>query len=164
MRNGYGSVVLFGCLAAAASLPAFAQPDKVVVGINMVNPGRFKVEQQNAMLSEMKKAGVRVIRCGVSPDDKGLDFAQGIKIELGVSVQFRDGAPTRQSQPKEFPGMWGTASAANATGFLLVSTSKTPRIEIPSAPKLCPEAFPIKASDDTPRNGAPREPRLLPDC
>jgi hypothetical protein len=59
----------------------------------------------------MKKAGVRVIRCGVSPDDKGLDFAkrvyaQGIKIELGVSVQFRDGAPTRQSQPKEFPGMW----------------------------------------------------------
>jgi len=111
MKKVYGSVVLSGCLVAVASFSAFAQPDKVVVGINMVNPGRFKVEQQNAMLSEMKKAGVRVIRCGVSPDDKGLDFAkrvyaQGIKIELGVSVQFRDGAPTRQSQPKEFPGMW----------------------------------------------------------
>ena len=41
-----------------------------------------------------------------------------------------------------------TASAANASGFLLVSLSKTPRLEIPAPPKFCPEAFPIKASDN----------------
>jgi hypothetical protein len=40
------------------------------------------------------------------------------------------------------------ASAANASGFLLASLSKTRRIDIPrSTPKLCSEAFPIKASD-----------------
>jgi hypothetical protein len=40
---------------------------------------------------------------------------------------------------------------------LLVSLSKTPRIEIPSAPRVCPEAFPIKASDHSPRiNGEVR--------
>src|SRR5439155_19172730 len=36
---------------------------------------------------------------------------------------------------------WRTASAANASGFLLVSSSKTPRIEIPLAPKVCPRRF-----------------------
>src|SRR3984893_8378275 len=38
--------------------------------------------------------------------------------------------------------------AANTSGFLLVSLSKTPRIDTSSAPKVCPEAFPIKASDN----------------
>lgn len=45
----------------------------------------------------------------------------------------------------------GAASAANASGFLLVSLSKMPRIE-PNlfVQVLCAEAFPIKASDDPP--------------
>ena len=42
-----------------------------------------------------------------------------------------------------------TASAANTSGFLLVSSSKTPRIESQPFAKSLPEAFPIKASDHT---------------
>jgi hypothetical protein len=42
-------------------------------------------------------------------------------------------------------------ASANASGFLLVSLSKTPRLGYGSSPWLsCAEAFPIKASDDPP--------------
>ena len=53
-----------------------------------------------------------------------------------------------------------TASAANASGFLLVSLSKTPRISIFTTRNVRPEAFPIKASDHTPGE-TPFRSRLL---
>ena len=47
---------------------------------------------------------------------------------------------------------WLTASAANASGFLQVSLSKMPRTGLlVCAPASCAEAFPIKASDYTPK-------------
>jgi hypothetical protein len=55
---------------------------------------------------------VRVIRCGISNDDKGIDFAkraaaQGIRIQLIVGPEYPPYAPTRAYQPNEFPAMWG---------------------------------------------------------
>ena len=98
-------VLLTSCALASA------QTDSVVVGINWANPQRFSIEKQNAILSEMKKAHVRVIRCGITPDDKGFDFAkrvyaQGIKIDLLVGFRYRPDAPMRPWQPDKFPAMW----------------------------------------------------------
>jgi hypothetical protein len=52
---------------------------------------------------------------------------------------------------------WLTASAANTSSFLLVS-SKTPRIQILLRPKTLPEAFPIKASDHSEAKAKPTIP------
>jgi len=54
----------------------------------------------------------------------------------------------RERVPKQVRIAIDAASAANASGFLLVSLSKMPRIEVHVfAPIVYAEAFPIKASD-----------------
>lgn len=84
----------------------------MVVGVNVVNPLRASVADQNTLLTQLKAAHVRVIRCGIMNDDKGMDFAkrvgeQGIRIQLIVSPEFTPGAPSRAYQPETFPSMWG---------------------------------------------------------
>jgi hypothetical protein len=101
-----------GSVFIAANLLHASQPSSFVVGVNVVNPLRAKVEDQNAVIAQLKSAGVRVIRCGVTPDDKGIDFAKrvhaaGIKIELIVSPQYPSSAPSRPYRPDQFPSMWG---------------------------------------------------------
>jgi hypothetical protein len=75
------------CVLIMAVVPALAQADGVVVGVNLVNqPDRLTPQEQDAILDAMQSAGVRVIRAGIANNDKSLDFAQrvyahGIKIE-----------------------------------------------------------------------------------
>jgi hypothetical protein len=54
--------------------PVLAQD--VVVGVNVINPMRASVADQNAVLSQLEAAHVHVIRCGISNDDKGIDYAK----------------------------------------------------------------------------------------
>lgn len=59
---------------------------ETVVGANVIDPYRLSIDDQNAMLANMKSAGVRVIRASITLDSKGVDFAErawdhGIKIE-----------------------------------------------------------------------------------
>jgi hypothetical protein len=99
-------------LAICCLAPAWARAQEMVVGVNVVNPMRSSVADQNTLLSQLKAAKVRVIRCGISNDDKGIDFArraaaQGIRIQLIVGATYPPGVPTRPYQPTEFPAMWG---------------------------------------------------------
>jgi hypothetical protein len=92
--------------------PGQATSQEMVVGVNVVNPMRASLADQNVLLSQLKAADVRVIRCGISNDDKGIDFAkraaaQGIRIQLIVSPQYPPDTPTRPYKPNEFPAMWG---------------------------------------------------------
>jgi len=101
---------MFTTLAASRTDGA-PQTPKFVVGVNVVNPMRAKVAAQDAIIGQLKAAGVHVIRTWVTPDDKGIDFAKrvyarGIKIELGVGPLYPPAAPARPYQPKEFPSMW----------------------------------------------------------
>jgi hypothetical protein len=87
-------------------------PANLVVGVNIVNPLRASVADQNATIAQVNAAGVRLIRAPLTPDDKSIDlvkrvYAQGIKIELQLSPQYPPNAPTRPYQAKEFPDMWG---------------------------------------------------------
>jgi hypothetical protein len=100
-----------GGMFVAGGLLHASQPSNFVIGVNVVNPLRAKIADQDAVIAQLKAAGVRVIRCGVTPDDKGIDFAKrvyaaGIKIELQVGPQYPTDAPKRPYQPAEFPSMW----------------------------------------------------------
>jgi hypothetical protein len=84
----------------------------MVVGIDVVNPMRSSMADQNALLGQLKQAQVRVIRCGISNNDKGIDFARraaaaGIRIQLIVSPAYPPNAPSRPYQPDVFPEMCG---------------------------------------------------------
>jgi len=105
--------IVASVLAAISSLPPqAARAQYIVVGANVVNPLRASVADQNAVFAQLHAAGVHVIRCGISADAKGIDFAkraaaQDIKIELGVGLKYATGAPTRPYQPEVYPAMWG---------------------------------------------------------
>jgi len=90
--------------------PVHAQD--VVVGVNVVNPMRASVTNQNVLFDQLQAAGVHVIRCGISNDDKGIDFAKraaahGIRIQLITGAQYAPDAPSRPYQPEVYPAMWG---------------------------------------------------------
>ena len=111
MKGPLQLIAVSGCALAVSAALASAQADDAVVGINVINLQKLDADAQNATLSNLKTAGVTVIRTGIAPDDKGIDFAkrayvQGIRIDLILGVQFRANAPTRPWQPKEFPRDW----------------------------------------------------------
>jgi hypothetical protein len=71
---------------------------QMVIGVNVVNPMRASVAEQNTLLSQLNSSHVHVIRCGISNDDKGIDFTrraavQAIRIQLIVSPQYPPDAP-----------------------------------------------------------------------
>jgi hypothetical protein len=92
--------------------PARTPAQDMAVGVNVVNPLRASVADQNDLLSQLKAAQVHIIRCGISNDDKGIDFAQraaaqGIRLQLIVGPQYTPDAPARPYQPDVYPAMWG---------------------------------------------------------
>ena len=64
---------LFPAFITLQSSAVYAQD--VVVGVNVVNPMRASVADQNAVFDQLQAAHVQVIRCSISNDDKGIDFA-----------------------------------------------------------------------------------------
>jgi hypothetical protein len=68
-----GSIAVF-FVAVFFLAPARAPAQDMVVSVNVVNPMRASVADQNTLLSQLKPAQVRVIRCGISDDNKGFRF------------------------------------------------------------------------------------------
>jgi hypothetical protein len=99
-------------LALMLFLPVAASPADLITGMNLGSSGRLTVAQQDALLIDMKAAGVRLIRADIEPDEKGIQFAisartLGIRIDWIVGFGgYRPGAPTRPYQPEKFPEMW----------------------------------------------------------
>jgi len=112
-RQFSGCCFVLACLLTLVAMPVAVRAENVVVGVNMTNADRIDPAQQDAMLSAMKSVGVRVIRAGLAPGEKGIDFArrvyaEGIRIDLLVGFGgYLPGAPTRPYQPQVYPGMWG---------------------------------------------------------
>jgi hypothetical protein len=123
MKKLIGGIVALGCILGTSirSWPAEAQTQPLVLGMN-APMGSLTVEQQNAILAELRAVGIHHIRAGITPDDKGIDFArrawaQGIQIAWLVQLQYRPGAPITP-YPNAF-GTWGgpPLSAADPDRF-----------------------------------------------
>ena len=123
MARFVAGIVALGCLLGMAfgSRPAQAQVKEPILGVNAAI-GSLNVEQQNAILAALHAAGIRYIRTGLTPDDKGVDLArraqaQGVQILWLLQLQYRLGAPSRP-WPNAF-GVWGgpPLSAADPDQF-----------------------------------------------
>jgi hypothetical protein len=120
MKKIFGVLAVGGILCGSpGSRPVQAQD--LVSGVNAAIAS-MSVEQQNAILAQLHPAGVRYIRSGILPGDKGVDFArrallQGIRINWLIQLQYRPGAPERP-YPNAF-GVWGgpPLSAADPEEF-----------------------------------------------
>jgi len=124
-------VGVLGCLLVALSINAMAG-ETVALGVNVVNPQRISAADREVMVDQLQAAGVRVVRVPLAPawgsDDYGpaIDFIRGasergIKADLTVGLQYRDGAQRRPAV-KELPAMWPSfpLSAADPTRFRAV--------------------------------------------
>jgi len=74
-HNRLGSYAVFFTVILFLA-PAQVQAQEMVVGVNVVNPMRAGVADRSALIGQLKAAQARVIRCGISNDDKGIDFAK----------------------------------------------------------------------------------------
>jgi hypothetical protein len=126
------SLVLICCfpiIGVSAISPAHGQ---VVVGVNVVNPQRLSATEREKVLDQLQAAGVRVIRAPLAPPwSRGdyrpaIDFIhrayqRGIKTDLIVGLQYREGAQ-RRPLVKDMPKMWPSypLSAADPARFRAV--------------------------------------------
>jgi hypothetical protein len=109
LRTVFMGALALSCLISVISSAAQAQTRDLVQGANAAM-GSLSVRQQDAILAEPHAAGVRYIRTGITPDDKGVDFArraqaQGMRILWLVELRYRPGAPGRP-WPNAY-GVWG---------------------------------------------------------
>jgi hypothetical protein len=97
--------------ALLSSTPMLAHASDVVVGVDFVfAPYKLPPAQQETILDQMQRAGVRAVRCSLSSDDAGIDFAQrvyahGIKIIWMVGLTPAEGTPWPHA-PQGFKGLW----------------------------------------------------------
>lgn len=116
------------------TLPA-ADP---VVGVNIENADRLSAAQQDAILSALRAAGVRVVRAGLAPEDENqLNFARklyaaGIHIDFlfGFYPNYKAGAPVRPANPK-WPWFWSGVplSYADPDRFRIYFTARLAKFE-----------------------------------
>ncbi len=123
MKKLIDFVHALGCILClcCGCRPVNAQAQDLVLGVNAAIAS-MGVEQQNAVLAQLRAAGVHYIRSGILPDENGVDFArraqaQGIQIDWLVQLQYRPGVPSRP-WPNAF-GVWGgpPLSAADPDQF-----------------------------------------------
>src|SRR5215472_106627 len=134
-------VCALGWFLIALATPA-AAGELATVGVNVVNPQRLSAADREVILDQLQAAGVRVIRAPLAPawggDDYGpaIDFIRraserGIKADVIVGLQYRDGAQRRPAV-KELPAMWPyfPLSAADPTRFRAVFEPLFDQLEI----------------------------------
>ena len=81
-------IILLGCLLFMPAAPILAQTENTLVGINLGHAQTSSIEQQTALLNDLKAAGIHVIRTGIGADDKGLDFVKHVSGELLYGRRF----------------------------------------------------------------------------
>jgi hypothetical protein len=96
-------VTVLSALFFLAALPAAAGAHDVVVGVNAANLTLASVAQQDAMLAQLKAAGVTVLRCNIADNMDVLSLAKraklsGIRLLLVLPMRYRPGASKRAYQ------------------------------------------------------------------
>lgn len=122
------SAVAFASILLAAGVPASGSAG-FVIGVDLDNPQRLIAEQQDAVLDQLQRAQVDVVRAPLKPPWDGEDYgpaidfirkayARGIKTELIVQLQYREDARKRPAI-KGQPDLWPSypLSSADPTRF-----------------------------------------------
>jgi hypothetical protein len=99
-------------LLATCLVPHATHAAALATGINIVNPMRLNEAARTALIAQLRKADVHMVRCGISDDAAGIAFAKalqeaGIRLDLIVGPTYPPGAPSVPYRPAEYPGVWG---------------------------------------------------------
>ncbi len=125
-------VLACGLLISGVGAVSAAHGQSVAVGVNVVNPQRLSAADREKVLGQLQASGVHLIRSPLEPawsaSDYGpaIDFIhhaymRGIKTDLIVGLQYREGAQRRPAV-RDMPKMWPSfaLSAADPARFRAV--------------------------------------------
>jgi hypothetical protein len=109
VRHLLRAALLTVALLVAGAMLSSARAENFVTGVDLVGSAEANFEQQNALIGQLKAAGVHVVRTGFGARDENINLAKplydaGIKIIFMVGPSFPPDAPTRPAMP-DFPGM-----------------------------------------------------------
>ncbi len=112
MGRSHLARILFGVLLLASVLLGSARAAELTTGVIVLNPAGVSVAEQDAIISQLKAAGVHLIRTGMGTDDVRVDFAkrafaQGIKIDALIEPQFPPAAVKQLQQSGDYSKIWG---------------------------------------------------------
>jgi hypothetical protein len=82
-----------------------AQTTQCPVGVNVNSFQNFSATDQQVIVEQLKRSGVRFVRTSLRPDDKNMTLAktlqsEGIGLVLNVGVEFTPNAPLRPADEK----------------------------------------------------------------
>jgi hypothetical protein len=105
-------IVVIPCILFGAVTVHAAQTATLETGAIPLNPTAASVAEQNNLISQLRAAGVHVIRVALTTDNVRIAFAkrayeQGIKIEALIEPQFPKGAVAGPDQSDDTPRIWG---------------------------------------------------------
>src|SRR5689334_9593060 len=94
---------LCGCALVWLLTMPLARAEAIALGVNIVNPQRLSPANRDAVLDQLQAANIRVMRVPLAPPWGGSDYGpaidfvrraheRGIKADLIVGLQYRDGA------------------------------------------------------------------------
>lgn len=93
---------VFLALVATSQL-GLAQTTKCPVGVNVNSFQNFNAEDQQLVVEQLKRSGVRFVRTSLRPDDKNMDLAKNLQSE-GIGLVLVPGAqfyPNAQPRPAD---------------------------------------------------------------
>jgi hypothetical protein len=106
-----GFILIASILLTMLAAQAFPQAQDLAVGVGFVfAPYKLPPAEQEMILGQMEHAGVRVVRCSMSYDENGADFAERVNahhIKMVWMVGLTPAAGTKWPHPPEgFNGLW----------------------------------------------------------
>ncbi len=72
---------------SATMAPVHARAESLAIGVNVVDPYKLTVAEQDAMLAQIAAAGIHTIRASLTFDDHGIAFAERAKA-AGLDVDW----------------------------------------------------------------------------
>lgn len=100
-----------GALVALVAFARLACATEPLTGVNIVNPVRLSRLEQDALIDQLSRAGVSLVRTAVPLDKSGVDFVRrldlkGIRVLLNLEMLYQPGAPARPYRPELYPEVW----------------------------------------------------------
>jgi hypothetical protein len=94
------SAMLAVCLGTLSAVFASASAATLLTGVNVPNGTRADPTERAAVINQLKAAGVKIVRFGLTPNDGDIEYAkqlytQGIKLNLIANPQYSSDALTR---------------------------------------------------------------------
>jgi hypothetical protein len=113
-------ILFFAAFAMHCPAQENGSAGNFVQGVNLQNPHRRSVADQDQLIAQLRENHIHVVRCKIRPVAQDVDFAKrlyaaGIKIDMVLTPAYPPNTPVRPAQPTLFPDMYALPKLSDAS-------------------------------------------------